>query len=181
MKIMEHMGQHLRQMIRGVLKLTILTIITIKKDIFIENSSKIHFISNDKIDDFFYFYGGGMPGIKGYTFYDPSLTGSGIFINSTYLRKLLIDSRYFSFKDFIGLNKLALGTVYQFGNSYNESSTNLNIDLNKNIKHSLGLELRAKGFVFYGYPVALTLEYHLPLLDKYEKKGKTYFKLLFDF
>ena len=152
-----------------------------KKELFLENSFKINFISNDKIDDFFYFFGGGMPGIKGYTFYDPSLTGAGIFINSTYLRKLLIDSRYFSFKDFLGLNKLAIGSVYQFGNSYTENASNTNIVLNRRIKQSFGLELRAKGFIFYGYPIALTLEHHIPLLDKEEKKGKTYFKLLFDF
>jgi len=148
-----------------------------KKSIFIENSTKIDFISNEKVDDFFYFFGGGMPGIKGYTFYDQSLTGSGIFINSTYLRTLLINSRYFSIKDFVGLNKLALGAVFQFGNAYNGNMSNLYLDT----KHSFGLEFRAKGFIFYGYPVALTLEYHIPLMDNNEKKGKTYFKLLFDF
>ena len=49
-------------------------------------------------------------------------------------------------------------------------------------------ELRAKGFLFYGYPAAVTLEQHYPVMlaglrffdiDIYE--SKTYLKLLFNF
>ena len=54
----------------------------INRNIFIEFSKKLGFVSND-IDDFFHFFGGGLTGIKGYTFYDSSLTGSAIWINST--------------------------------------------------------------------------------------------------
>jgi len=40
--------------------------------VFIELSSKLGFLSDKNIDDFFYFFGGGLPGIKGYTFYEPT-------------------------------------------------------------------------------------------------------------
>ena len=49
------------------------------------------------------------------------------------------------------------------------------------MKYSSGLEIRAKGFMFYGYPAALTAEHHFALNDQSETKGKTYLKLLFDF
>ena len=54
-------------------------------------------------------------------------------------------------------------------------------ELYNNVKFSSGIELRAMGFLFYGYPAALTLEHHFPIADEEEKKSKTYLRLLFDF
>jgi len=149
----------------------------INKPIFVELSTKIGILSNKNIDDFFYFFGGGLPGIKGYTFYESSLTGSGLWINSIYTRTLLLDKNYFNFKDFITFNKLSLGLVGQCGNAYNN---NFDLFLDE-FKFSSGLELRAKGYLFYGYPLALTLEHHFAISDSSETQGKTYVKLLFDF
>ena len=149
----------------------------INKVIFIELSSKIGFLSNNDIDDFFYFFGGGLPGIKGYTFYESSLTGSGLWVNSIYARKLLLDKGYFNFRDFMTFNKLSLGLVGQFGNAY---SGDFDLFLNE-FKFSSGIELRAKGYLFYGYPLALTFEHHFAIADPSETQGKSYIKLLFDF
>ena len=49
------------------------------------------------------------------------------------------------------------------------------------LKFSSGIELRAKGFMFYGYPAAVTLEHHFPISDNEEKDSKTYIRFLFDF
>jgi len=149
----------------------------ISKPIFVELSTKIGFLSNKDIDDFFYFFGGGLPGIKGYTFYESSLTGSSLWVNSIYTRTLLLDRDYLNFKDFITFNKLSLGLVGQCGNVYDEDF-DLFLD---EFKFSSGLELRAKGYLFYGYPLALTLEHHFAIGDSSETQGKTYMKLLFDF
>jgi len=54
-------------------------------------------------------------------------------------------------------------------------------DLYSNIKFSSGFELRAKGFIFYGYPAAITLEHHFPIADNQETDSKTYLRFLFDF
>ncbi len=43
-------------------------------------------ISNPEVDDFFHFFGGGLPGIKGYTFYEESLTGPHYFVGTAALR-----------------------------------------------------------------------------------------------
>ena len=148
-----------------------------KNNIFMEISSIIGFISNQDVDDFFYFFGGGLPGLKGYTYYEESLTGSGLAIASIHFRKLLLDKRFLSFYDFIGFDKLSVGIVGQMGNAYNTSFK----DLYEELKFSSGLELRAKGFMFYGYPLAITIEHHLPIADDVEKSGKTYMRFLFDF
>ena len=149
----------------------------INQSIFIELSTKLGFLSNTDIDDFFYFFGGGLPGIKGYTFYESSLTGSSLWINSIYIRKLLLDKNYFNFRDFMTFNKLSLGLISQCGNIYDND---FDIFLDE-FKISSGLELRAKGYLFYGYPLALTLEHHFAINNPSETKGKSYIKLLFDF
>ena len=144
-----------------------------KYDISIENSLRIAFIGNKNADDFFYFFGGGMPGLKGYTFYDYRLTGWGIITKSMYLRKLIFENQFFGISDFVGFNKLSIGLVFQYGDIFPIESP----------KFSSGIEIRAKGFLFYGYPAAITLEHHFPiLLDEINlNDGKTYMKFLFDF
>ena len=89
----------------------------------------------------------------------------------------MLDRDYLNFKDFITFNKLSLGLVGQCGNVYDEDF-DLFLD---EFKFSSGLELRAKGYLFYGYPLALTLEHHFAIGDSNETQGKTYMKLLFDF
>ncbi len=142
-----------------------------------EISTNIGILSNDNVDDFFYFFGGGIPGIRGYTFYETDLTGSGIMVNTLTLRSLILKKTFINFIDYLDFNKLSLGLVFQFGNAFNGHNKQF-ID---NMKYSSGLEIRAKGFMFYGYPAALTAEHHFALNDRSETKGKTYLKLLFDF
>ena len=142
-------------------------------DISIENSVRMALIGNKNADDFFYFFGGGMPGLKGYTFYESNLTGWGLITNSLYLRKLIFKDQFLGIRDFVGFNKLSFGLVAQYGEAFP-------IDLPK---FSSGIEIRAKGFLFYGYPAAITLEHHFPVSadDIKLDDGKTYMKFLFDF
>ena len=149
-----------------------------KINLSVENSTRIAYLFNDDVDDFFHFFGGGLPGLKGYTFYDMSLTGRGIISRSIYLRKLVINNSFISYKDFIGFDKLSLGFVFQYGDAFPIGRP----------KFSTGIEFRSRGFLFYGYPAALTFEHHYPITDENNdiksinlNEGKSYFKLLFDF
>ena len=149
-----------------------------KINLSIENSTRIAYLFNNDVDDFFHFFGGGLPGLKGYTFYDMSLTGRGIISRSIYLRKLVINNSFISYKDFIGFDKLSLGFVFQYGDAFPIGRP----------KFSTGIEFRSRGFLFYGYPAALTFEHHYPITDENNdikainlNEGKSYFKLLFDF
>ncbi len=142
----------------------------------LENNVRVASLFNNEkdIDDFFYFFGGGLPGLKGYTFYDVDLTGKGIINHSIYFRKLFILSQFLAIKDYIGFNKLSLGFVFQYGGEFPA----INIP-----KLSSGFEIRSKGFLFYGYPAAITFEQHYPISSESInfKERKSYFKLLFDF
>ena len=51
----------------------------------------------------------------------------------------------------------------------------------KNIKQSIGIELKLYGFSFYSYPTAITYEYHIPISDPWNNRGQQYLKVLFDF
>ena len=52
-------------------------------------------LSHPEIDDFFHFFGGGLPGIKGYTFYDSTITGPYYLVGTTILRiPLLLERNY---------------------------------------------------------------------------------------
>ena len=48
-------------------------------------------------------------------------------------------------------------------------------------KQSIGMSLKVYGFSFYSYPTALTYEYYMPISDSWNKEGRHYIKLLFDF
>tara|TARA_A100001011_G_scaffold400859_1_gene520058 strand:- start:13132 stop:16104 length:2973 start_codon:yes stop_codon:yes gene_type:complete len=149
-----------------------------KINLSIENSLRIAYLFNNEVDDFFHFFGGGMPGLKGYTFYDENLTGRGMISRSMYFRKLIINNSFINYKDFIGFDKLSLGLVFQYGDAFPIERP----------KFSTGFEFRSRGFLFYGYPAALTFEHHYPITDENNDikfinlgEGKSYFKLLFDF
>ena len=232
-----------------------------KFNITISNNFKYFHLSNYKVDDFLYFFGGGLIGLQGYTFYEPTLQGPRQIIISNTLNLPIFDQKSIKVGHMY-LNSLAFGLKTQLGKSYkgkvmvNNIGYSLNempndvldifqnleveykgnnygsiqefLDLSssvdgldnanvipyeiepylypdiyaeyddnnftqngKNIldlrerynayKYSIGLEVKLLGYSFYSYPTALTYEYHIPLSDPWENKGKQYLKILFDF
>ena len=136
------------------------------------SSTSLGYISKENIDDFFYFFGGGMPGLKGYTYYDESLKGSKKILQSFYFRTPIFEqtsipvvSSYFK--------HLTFGLVLQAGNVYVGDNLKIN-----DFKTSAGIEFRLFGYNVYSYPLAITYEYHVA---EEESDGKHYFKVLFDF
>ena len=129
------------------------------------------------MDDFFHFFGGGLPGMKGYTFYEESLTGPFYFVGTAALRGPLFLEQNYTWGQF-NFQNLSLGGIFQFGSAIQDSFTEIIDD--DHYKLSAGLECRLHGFSFFSYPSAIAYEYHQPLSDPKEK-GKHYFTLLFDF
>ncbi len=140
-------------------------------------------INNQKVDSFFHFYLGGIPGLKGYPFY--SIQGTkNIFLEATYRIPLFMEKHY-KFKWIIFQNS-TLGAILQGGNAWSQEFTPA--------KKSIGIQWRLNGFSFYNFPTAIEIEHHHPL-DKFEliineeneekifygTKGRTYVKVLFDF
>ena len=134
------------------------------------SNTSIGFISNQNIDDFFYFFGGGMPGLKAYTYYDERLKGTRKIIQTFYIRNPLFKERNFKILSTY-IQHMSFGFILQIGNVFND-------DDYENFKFSRGLELRLYGYNFYSYPTAINYEYHI---SDDNIDGKHYFKLLFDF
>ena len=139
-------------------------------------------LSNDNVDSFFNFFGGGMIGMKGYPFY--SIEGTRQLINDITFRVPLFTQKHVQLGWFI-LQNSVLGIVYQNGNAWKGD-----FDSSKLIR-SGGIQWRINGFSFYNFPTAIELEMHrgLDIIKKevneevytYGKEDRFYFKLLFGF
>ena len=138
-------------------------------------SSHLGVISNTEIDDFFYFCGGGRPGIKGYSFYEESLTGPGLLIGSGYIRYPLLLEGNIPLAQF-SLQNISLGGLFQTGSVFRNNLDEI-ID---NRKASFGVEFRVSGYSFFAYPTAISYELHHAINDG-DEPLKQYFSILFDF
>ncbi|MDP6853080.1 MAG: hypothetical protein QF472_03925 [Candidatus Marinimicrobia bacterium] len=134
-------------------------------------------LSDAKVDDFFHFFAGGLPGIKGYTFYEQELTGPYYFVGTTALRYPIFMEKNLTGAQF-NFQNLSLGGIFQFGGAIKDSFTEF--FEKEQYKLSTGIECRLHGFSFFSYPTAIAYEYHRPLSDP-EEKGKHYFTILFDY
>jgi len=144
--------------------------------------TQLGWLSNNDVDPFFNFFGGGMVGMKGYPFY--SIEGTRQLINEITFRVPLFSQKHIQLGWFILQNSI-LGFVYQSGNAWKSD-----FDLSE-LKNSVGIQWRFNGFSFYNFPTAIELEMDRGL-DVFEKKvnedefsygneNRFYFKLLFGF
>ncbi len=148
----------------------------------VSTSAQFGWLSDAKIDSFFYFYGGGMPGLKGYPYY--SFGGTNKLGLEGILRIPLFREKHIPLGWFI-LQNSALGFVYQMGDAWDRSVSK------RNIKRSMGLQLRLNGFSFYNYPTAISFElfrgldiFTVSIQEKnltYGGENRLYFTLLFNF
>ena len=134
-----------------------------------ETNFTFKYISNKEIDDFFYFFGGGLTGLKGYTFYDSRLTNSNSIIISNYFRIPLFLEKNYKFLHMYFQN-FTFGLVSQKGRFFYDKWNEYN---------SNGFEFRLKGYSFFAYPFAIN--YELYWAEGLNTSPKHYFKLLFDF
>ncbi len=144
--------------------------------------TQLGWITNNDVDPFFNFFGGGMIGMKGYPFY--SIEGTRQLINEIIFRVPLFSQKHIQLGWFI-LQNSVLGFVYQKGNTWKGDFDS------SEFKNSVGIQWRFNGFSFYNFPTALELEMHrgLNVFDKkvnddvfsYGNENRIYFKLLFGF
>lgn len=144
--------------------------------------TQLGWLSNNDVDPFFNFFGGGMIGMKGYPFY--SIEGTRQLINEITFRIPLFTQKHIQLGWFILQNNI-LGFVYQSGNAWKGD-----FELSE-LKNSVGIQWRFNGFSFYNFPTAIELEMHrgLNIFEKnvnddkfsYGNENRFYFKLLFGF
>jgi WD40-like Beta Propeller Repeat len=137
---------------------------------------------NTKIDSFFNYFGGGLPGLKGYPFY--AIEGSHKAILTSTLRfpiskKLGLNLEPFSFEN------LYLSVYHQIGDAWTWGRSA------PDWKQDVGLEARIAGHSWYGFPLALTFDlvYAMDMIQ-YDEFDETktighnfrfYWTILFDF
>ena len=139
-------------------------------------SSKLKYkaITNTDIDDFFYIFGGGGPGLKGYTYYEDSLSGTNIIIFENYLRSFLFKEKSIQLFH-LQVQAASLGLVHQFG-------ADIERLVDRELLGSIGVEFQALGYSFFSYPTAVRYEYFIPYREETSlNSGKHYMSILFDF
>jgi len=90
------------------------------KDFIIKNNILMNFLSKDEIDEFLYFFGGGLLGMKGYTYFEPTMQGTELFLISNTLTKPIFKEKSYKV-GWIYLNSLSLSITHQFGKASNGS------------------------------------------------------------
>ena len=119
-------------------------------------------ISDNKVDSFFHFYLGGMPGIKGYSFY--SIQGTKkLFLDFT-IRAPVFSGKHYKI-GWMTFQNSTVGLINQLGDAWDPNKFLL--------KKSIGIQLRINGFSFYNFPTAIELEYHQPI-TKFNNEGISY-------
>ena len=149
----------------------------------ISTKAQLGWISKVDVDSFFYFFGGGMPGLKGYPYY--SIEGTNLMLYDIGLRLPLFREKHIPIGSFT-IQHSTLGIISQFGDAWNRNESNYSL------KRSFGFEWRLSGYSFYNYPTSIGVEYHRGLDEftmdigdgvpiDYGKKGRFYLNVLFGF
>ncbi|MFC2149951.1 hypothetical protein ACFLQV_00460 [Calditrichota bacterium] len=136
----------------------------------------------DSVDSFFHLYAGGLPGMRGYSFYSMGGTRKAVF--RTTLRFPLFSNINSKFGP-IYFDRMSGAVFAEVGDAWNNT-----IDLDK-IKKDVGAELRLKLFSWYGYPTDIQFAgaYGLDRFSITDEDGSTeygremrwYLSILFDF
>jgi len=113
--------------------------------------------------------------MKGYTFYDSTLTGPYYLIGSAAIRFPMFLEKNYVLAQF-NIQNFSLGGIFQAGAAMDKSFS----EFTEKYKLSSGLECRLNGFSFYSYPTAIAYEYHQPI-NNGNDKGRHYFTILFDY
>ncbi len=142
-------------------------------------SAKGGWLSNSSVETFFNYFGGGLDGIQGYPYY--SFEGTNSIFSEVALRIPMFRQKHLPVGWMIWQNS-TIGLEYQIGDTWTDEF---------DLKQSVGLQLRLKGFSFYNYPTALGLEVHRGLTNftklfngdevNYGDKNRYYLTLLFGF
>ena len=145
------------------------------KRIALNQRLKVGYLDNKKIDDFFYFFGGGLTGIRGYTFYEETLSGTEMALFSNTIRLPLFLEKNYKLLHLL-IQNLSFSYILEGGIARGCES-----QLCGDPKYSNGLEIRVNGTSFYAFPFALSYEIHRSWGNNYSENQNHYIKLLFEF
>jgi hypothetical protein len=167
--------------------------------IIVSNSTELNLIDNNAIDDFFYEFGGGLPGLRGYPFY--SLRGTRRFVSTSSLRLPIFRNNY-SKAAHLTVKDLYIGVHGQIGAAWSIDPQDVDVkDMNAWISNELnqidmvrdiGIDFRLALNSYYAYPTAIEFGAYHGLDDisvttnddqviNYGNDWRFYWKVLFGF
>jgi len=88
------------------------------ESILFKNNIQLSLLSRESVDDFLYFYGGGLFGMKGYTYFEPTLQGTDFFMITNSITTPIFKEQNFKF-GWIYFNSLSFSLMHQFGRAFN--------------------------------------------------------------
>jgi Tol biopolymer transport system component len=136
-------------------------------------------VIDKQVDDFFDFFAGGLPGLRGYPFY--SIEGRKLLMGRFSYRLPILTQFQHRFLH-VTTDNLYVGAFFDAGNAFNGTLAGLN-----SLKRDVGVDLRLSAFSFYGFPTAVSFQAAYGL-DRFKNNDSTYGKewryyltMLFDF
>ena len=143
------------------------------KRIALNQKFDLGYVSNKNIDDFFYYFGGGLTGLRGYTFYDRKISGTELYLLTNAIRIPIFLEKSYGVLNFI-IQNASINYILQSG-----IAQKCNQDECGTFYHSNGIEFRLNGSSFYSFPFALSYQVHRPFAS--DGSNKHYVKFLFEF
>lgn len=132
-----------------------------------------------KVDSFFYFFGGGLDGIRGYPYY--AIEGQKLLQGTVAYRIPISRNLNFSFAH-LYFDKLYFGIFADYGNAFNGDRIELS-----DFKRAVGTQVRLEMYSFYGFPTKVFFDaaYGLDRVRnrgiRYGKDWRFYFGVAFGF
>jgi len=131
------------------------------------------------VDSFFYFFGGGLVGMKGYSYF--SIEGNKMILNSLTYRAPILKNIDIQFGP-LYFDKAYGSVSFFYGNNWSGNKLEL-----KDFKKSIDFQIRMDIFSYYNYPTKLAFDAAYGF-DRFESLGgfegkewKFYFQLLFEY
>ena len=108
-----------------------------KSDLFsFKNKIVYSYLSNEGANDFIYFFGGGLTGLKGYTYYEPTLQGPELLMIDNELNMKLFSNKSYGF-EILSLSAMSLGFISQIGRANNSKIISRNWSYTDSVNENL--------------------------------------------
>lgn len=151
-------------------------------NVVVSNTTEFNYIDNNGVDDFFYEFAGGMPGLRGYPYY--AIKGTRRFVSTITARMPVFRDLYQRFGHMM-IRDMYVGVHTQFGGAWTRTQK---FDLVSDI----GMDMRFALNSYYAFPTAFELGAYYGIDDlsvitddnkilEYGGEWRFYWKVLFGF